>query len=398
MRDKLSNLEVDFAGVWFKNPFLLSASPPAMDADHIIRAAEKGWGGAVTKTIGVEVDIDLKPRLGSIRSGKRPIAMENIELISTKSIDTWCNEYIPEIKDKAPSDFVLIASIIAGKESDEWGELARRVQEAGADMIELNVSCPHGMPQRGMGMFIGQNAEMVANVTKGAKKNTNLPVIVKLTPNVTDIGHIAIKAENAGANALSAINTVSAIIGVDIVSEIPIPNVKGYSAPGGLSGPAVRPVALRCIHEICKASSLPISGIGGVEDWRSSVEFILMGASTIQLCTQVMWKGYDIIEKLKSGLTSYMDKKGYNNIADFCGNASKRIVQYPMLELQPGLHAEIDTEKCKGCGLCVTACRDGAFNALTMENKKARVYPERCDCCGLCQIVCRFDAVRFVGD
>jgi dihydropyrimidine dehydrogenase (NAD+) subunit PreA len=212
----------------------------------------------------------------------------------------------------------------------------------------------------------------------------------------TDIGHIATKTGNAGADALSAINTISAIIGVDIEREIPIPNVKGYSALGGLSGPAVRPVALRCIHEIRQASSLPISGIGGVEDWRSSVEFILMGASTIQLCTQVMWKGYDIIEKLTSGLTSYMDKKRYNNIADFCGNASKKIVQHPMLELQPGLHAQIDTEKCTGCGLCVTACRDGAFNALTMENKKAKVNPERCDCCGLCQIVCRFDAVRFV--
>jgi dihydroorotate dehydrogenase len=142
MGDKLSDVEVNFTGVWFKNPFLLSASPPAMDADHIIRAAQKGWGGAVTKTISVEAVIDVKPRLGSISSGKRPIAMENIELISTKSIDTWCNEYIPEIKDKVPSDFVLIASIIAGNDSDEWGELAKRVQEAGADMIELNVSCP----------------------------------------------------------------------------------------------------------------------------------------------------------------------------------------------------------------------------------------------------------------
>lgn len=390
----MAELKVEFAGIEFSNPFILSSAPPAMDAEHIIRASEKGWGGAVTKTIGSEQVRDIRPRLDAIHSNKRAIAMENIELISTKSVDEWC-KYIIKIKEKAPSDFVLIASIMGGKEPKDWGLLGKKVEEAGADMIELNISCPHGMPERGTGMFIGQNPELAHTVTYGVKQAVKIPVMVKLTPNVTDIGLIASAAEDGGADALSAINTVSAIIGVDVDTEVPLPSVQGFSTSGGLSGQSVRPIALRCISEIKKASKLPVSGIGGIDDWVSAVEFILMGASTLQLCTAVMLRGFGVIDGLKDGLLKYMEKKGYQKIDEFSGNALRHLRPYHELVFNSSMHAEIIMEKCNGCGLCYKACSDGGFGAISMSNKKAVVDNNICDGCGLCKIVCPFGAVRF---
>jgi dihydropyrimidine dehydrogenase (NAD+) subunit PreA len=397
MNEQLT-LKVQFAGVEFKNPFLLASAPPTMDADHIISAANRGWAGAVTKTIGMQGTTDVKPRFASLRVGKKSIGMENIELISDKAIDVWCDYEIPKIKAEAPSEFVLVASIMALPERKEWAELAKRVAEAGVDLIELNVSCPHGMPERKMGMFIGQDPELTGMVTKSVKTAVNLPVMVKLTPNVTDIKSIAIAAERAGANALSAINTVAAVVGIDLELEVPLPNVQFKSAIGGLSGPAIRPIALRCVCELALASTLPISGIGGITDWQSAVEFILAGASTLQLCTAPMWYGYGIIDDLCTGLLNYMKHKRYNTISDFCGNALKNLVVHSALQVRTDVYAEIDSNRCNGCGLCVIACRDGGFNAITLSDKKLAVVDRtRCDACGLCAVVCNFNAVRVVA-
>lgn len=248
-----------------------------------------------------------------------------------------------------------------------------------------------------MGMFIGQDAKLTERVTRAAKRNVKIPVIVKLTPNVTDIGLIANAAEKGGANALSAINTVTSIPGVDIEEEIPLPTVNRKSAPaGGLSGNCIKPIALRCITEIRKCSKLPLSGIGGISDWKTSVEFILLGASTLQVCTAVMFHGFKIIDVMKKGLLNYMAQKKYEYISDFCGNALKNITQHSKLKRSQRVRAEIIEERCTGCGLCLTACESGGFNAITIEHDVAKVDVKACDGCGLCKIMCNLEAIRFV--
>jgi dihydropyrimidine dehydrogenase (NAD+) subunit PreA len=385
-------LEVSFAGARFRNPFIIASAPPAMDAAHIIRAAAAGWGGAVTKTITAAAIRDVRPRMAAVRE-KGVIGMTNIELISTLGLRQWVEEEIPAVKNNCPDDFVLIASIMAGPDPQEWANLASRVEAAGADMIELNVSCPHGMPEKGMGMSIGQDAELVEAVTKGAKKGSSLPVIVKLTPNVTDIGAMAAAAEAGGADAVAGINTVASIPSVDIERETPLPDVFGRSTSGGLSGAAIRPIALRCIADIKRKTGLPVSGIGGITDWRSAVEFLLMGASTLQLGTAVMFRGFGLIGELVDGLLAYMNRKGYERISDFRGHALNALTAHRKLKVDESVRAHISASACSGCGACVTACGDGAFGAVRIENGKAEVDTALCDGCGLCAALCPSGAV-----
>ncbi|MEW5759569.1 MAG: NAD-dependent dihydropyrimidine dehydrogenase subunit PreA [Candidatus Thermoplasmatota archaeon] len=387
----MAELIVEFAGIEFQNPFLLASAPPTMDGEHIIMAAKKGWGGAVTKTIGFEKIVELRPRLESLSLKKRTVAIENIELISSKTLETWCKKYIPKIK-KETKEFILIGSIMGGKE-EEWIKAAKELENAGVDMLELNFSCPHGMPEKGMGMLIGQSEKLTYEITKVVKSSVSIPVIVKLTPNVTDIGSVALSAERGGANALSAINTVSSIIGIDIENEVPLPNVEGYSTQGGLSGTAIRPIALRCIAEIKKTSKLQISGIGGIDDWRAGIEFILIGAETLQLCTAVMLNGFEIIDNLKENLLSYMERKGYSNIKEFSGNAFKKLKKHSELICNKKIHAKVIIEKCNGCGKCAISCKYSGANAISVLKKKARINVKKCSGCGLCKIVCPFDGI-----
>ncbi|KPV64442.1 MAG: Heterodisulfide reductase subunit A-like protein [Candidatus Bathyarchaeota archaeon BA1] len=395
-------LAVEFCEMSFKNPFLLSSAPPTMDADHIIRAAKIGWAGAVTKTVATFGVKHPRPRLGRMvtaLNGEVNIGMGNIELISDMDAKQWCEQEIPSIKRNVPKDFKLILSIMAGPSPDEWAELAHMVEAAGADMIEMNVSCPHGMPERRMGALIGQDAELTAEVIRGCRRGTTLPVMVKLTPNVTDVVSIAEAAVKAGVDAISGINTVLGLVGIDVETRKPLPTTKPnhYSSFGGYSGPAIRPIGLRVITQIAKAfPRVPLSAIGGIEDWRSAVEYLMVGARTVQVCTAVMWHGFGIIKDMIRGLTDFMRRKGYKSIEDFIGCALPYIVPFEKLTLEPPHKAEVDPATCTGCAKCVTACRDGGYMAISMVEGVAVISKTKCDGCGLCAVLCPVSAIKFV--
>ena len=396
-------LSVDFTGLTFKNPFILASAPPTMDARHIIRAAKLGWGGAVMKTVTEEPTVDPRTRLGVLRRDGKPIGMNNIELLSRKPLSTWIDDWIPKIKKEAPEDFRFIASIMSGTEPEGWTALAETMTQTGVDAIEINVSCPHGSPEKHMGAFIGQDPSLVEMVTMAAKKGTDLPVWVKLTPNVTDIVPIANAAAKGGADAISAINTVESLIGIDIETETPLPVAYGtddseqLSTYGGFCGPAVKPLGLRFVSQIARAQpDIPISGIGGIGDWSSATEYLMVGASTLQVCTAVMWSGYAIIKNMTRGLEEFMQRKKYDSIDSMVGNALPKITTWTALTKLPPLVARIDKERCTGCKECVIACADGGFVAIQMRDEVANVNIEKCDGCALCQVVCEYDAVDFI--
>ena len=398
-----NRLSVEFAGLTFKNPFILSSAPPTMDARHIIRAAKLGWGGAVMKTVTEEPTVDPRTRLGVLRKNGKAIGMNNIELLSRKPLTTWTDDWIPKIKQEAPEDFIFIASIMSGIEPEGWTALAETMSRTGADAIEINVSCPHGSPEKHMGAFIGQDPTLVEQVTRAAKKGTDLPLLVKLTPNVTDIVPIANAAVKGGADAISAINTVESLIGIDIETATPLPiaygmdNTEQMSTYGGFCGPAVKPIGLRFVSQIAKAHpDIPISGIGGIENWSSAIEYLMVGARTLQVCTAVMWHGFSIIKDMTSGLTEFMERKDYESLDSMIGKALPKITSWTALTKLPPVVAHIIAEKCTGCKECVIACADGGFVAIQMSDKKAVVKNDKCDGCGLCAIVCDFDAVEFV--
>ena len=398
-----NRLSVEFAGLTFKNPFILSSAPPTMDARHIIRAAKLGWGGAVMKTVTEEPTVDPRTRLGVLRKNGKAIGMNNIELLSRKPLTTWTEDWIPKIKQDAPEDFIFIASIMSGIEPEGWTALAETMSQTGADAIEINVSCPHGSPEKHMGAFIGQNPSLVEKVTRAARKGTDLPLLVKLTPNVTDIVPIANAAIKGGADAISAINTVESLIGIDIETATPLPiaygmdNTEQMSTYGGFCGPAVKPLGLRFVSQIAKAHpNIPISGIGGIENWSSAIEYLMVGARTLQVCTAVMWHGFSIIKDMTSGLTEFMERKDYESLDSMIGKALPKITSWTALIKLPPVVAHIIAEKCTGCKECVIACADGGFVAIQMRDKKAVVNNDKCDGCGLCAIVCDYDAVEFV--
>jgi dihydropyrimidine dehydrogenase (NAD+) subunit PreA len=378
----------------FPNPFMLASAPPTRNAEMIQRAFAAGWGGAVTKTIALEPARDLQPRLHPLRYGKRNVGMENIELISTLTVEEWLHG-ITEIKSAYP-DRPLWASIMAAPVKADWQRLAEAVQEAGPDAFELNVSCPHGMPSKGMGAFIGQNAALTGQVVAWVKKVAKIPVVVKLTPNVTDIAFVAQTAKENGADALCATNTVSALIGVDLDTLAPLPSVGGVSAYGGYSGPAIKPIALRCVSQIARATGLPVSGLGGLSTWEDAVEFLAVGASTLQVGTAAMWHGYGIIEKLTQGLSRYLDEKGFPSLKPLIGAALPKIVEFPEMPLAARVRASVD-DTCNGCLLCVTTCTDSGFQAITGERGEVvTIDGNKCDGCGLCVMVCQVNSITLL--
>ncbi len=396
-------LSVEFAGIPFKNPFMLSSAPPTLDAKRVIRAAKLGWGGAVLKTVTEEPTVDPRTRLGVLREQGHLIGMNNIELLSRHSLKKWINSWIPEIKARTPEDFVVVASIMSSPEPEGWTALAETLTQTGVNALELNVSCPHGSPEKHMGAFIGQNPELVERVTKAARKGTDLPIFVKLTPNVTDIVPIAKAAVKGGADALSAINTVESLIGIDIETATPYPFAYNsdlsnpQSTYGGYCGPAIRPLGLRFVSQIAKAiPTIPISGIGGIGNWQNAVEYLMVGASTLQVCTAVMWYGFQIIRDFIQHLSKFMKKKGYATLSAMVGKALPKITTWTDLPKLPPVIAYIDPEKCILGKECRIACADAGYQAIRMDGQRLIVDPEKCDGCGLCAVVCGENAVEFV--
>src|SRR3954449_13580679 len=365
-------LTTNFAGIKCPNPFWLASGPPANCGDQVMRAFDAGWGGAVWKTIGEPI-VNVSSRYSSTDwNGQRMMGLNNIELISDRPIEVNLRE-IAEVKKRFPHNAV-IASLMVDSKREVWHDIVKRSEDAGADGLELNFGCPHGMSERGMGSAVGQVPEYACMITEWVKEVARTPVMVKLTPNITDIRAAARAAKRGHADALSAINTINSITGIDLDTFTPRPNVGGKSSHGGYCGPAVKPIALHLVQQIASDAEvgLPISGIGGVGGWREAAEFILMGCGTVQVCTAAMHYGYRIVEDMIDGLGNWMDEKGFSKIDDFRGLSLPKVTEWKHLDLNYKIVAKINRDKCIGCDLCYVACWDGAHQCIHFDTPRDR--------------------------
>ncbi|HET8635886.1 MAG TPA: NAD-dependent dihydropyrimidine dehydrogenase subunit PreA, partial [Acidobacteriaceae bacterium] len=325
------DLTVSFAGIRSPNPFWLSSGPPTNTAGQVMRAFDAGWGGAVWKTIGAQVR-NTTSRYSAVNLGRqRMMGFSNIELISDRSVEDNLRE-IAEVKRRYPNN-ALIVSLMVESKREAWHDIVRRAEDAGADGVELNFGCPHGMNERGMGSAVGQVPEYTEMITAWAKEAARVPVLVKLTPNVADIRATARAAKQGAADAISAINTINSITGIDLDTLAPRPTVDGRSTHGGYCGPAVKPIALNMVSECVKETGLPVSGIGGVSNWRDAAEFMLLGCGTVQVCTAAMHYGFGIVEGMKNKLAEWMRAKGFCSIEDFRGRTLDSVTDWGSLNL-----------------------------------------------------------------
>ncbi len=321
----MADLSISVNGMRFKNPFLLASGPPGTNGKVIKRSFSLGWGGIVCKTISLDNSKvhNTVPRYGKLHAREHPdevIGFQNIELISDRPFEAWLDE-LADCKREYP-DHILIASVMEEYRREAWHEIIERTQKTGVDGFELNLSCPHGLPERKMGAAMGQNAEIVQEVVGWAKEVSKLPVWAKMTPNITDPALPAQAAVRGGADGISAINTILCVIGVNLETLRPMPTVEGYSEPGGYSGQAVRPIALRQVMQIARACpGTPVSGMGGIENAADAVQFMLLGSHTVQVCTGAMLQGYEMIEGLCDGLAAFMERKGFAHVSDVVGKS-----------------------------------------------------------------------------
>ncbi len=386
------SLEIEFCGLRFKNPFCLSSSPVGNTAEMVARAFEAGWGGVVYKTLNIERDykiIDPTPRLNALHHGdQRFIGLQNIEMVSERPLAqnlkdiAWLKKHYP--------DRILISSIM-GYSDEGWVELAKGSEDAGADMLELNFSCPQ-MAVEGAGHKVGQSYDLLEHYTRVVKGAISIPVMAKMTPNITDMVPPALAAKKGGADAISAINTVRGITEVDLDTFAPMPAIQGKGSISGYSGPGVKPIALRFVAELAQSAELglPVSGLGGLETWRDAAMFLLMGASNLQMTTGIMRYGYRIVESLCEGLEDYLEAQGLQSVNELVGAGLKLLVDPSEHHQTSHVISKVDPDKCIGCGLCHIVCHDGANQAMKFDqsNRKAEVDKERCVGCLLCKHVC----------
>jgi len=372
----VADLRINFAGIKSPNPFWLASAPPTNSGAQIHKAFEAGWGGAVWKTIGAPV-LNVSNRYGAWHYGRqRMLAINNVELISDRPIEINLRE-IAEVKRAWPDRAVIVSAMVESK-PEAWREIVERIEDTGADGIELNYGCPHGMSERGMGAAVGQVPEYCERITRWVMEAATIPVIMKLTPNITNIVLPARAGVAAGANALSLINTINSIVGVDLESLELTPSIGGKGGHGGYAGPAVKPIALNMLaslgaDEVVAGSSIPISGMGGIATWQDAAQFLLLGASSLQVCTAVMHYGFRIIEDLCDGLSNWMDEKGFATIADVCGQSLNRVSDFKNLDLSYRAVARIDANKCIKCNLCYVACNDTAHQCIDLVSPNGRL-------------------------
>jgi dihydropyrimidine dehydrogenase (NAD+) subunit PreA len=392
----MADLRSTFIGIQSPNPFWLASAPPTDKAYNVHRAFEAGWGGVVWKTLGEDgppiVNVS-GPRYGALRGiDGHVLGFNNIELITDRPLQVNLAE-IREIKRLWP-DRALVVSLMVPCEERAWKAILPMVEDTGADGVELNFGCPHGMSERGMGSAVGQVPEYIEMVTAWSKQASKLPVIVKLTPNITDIRHPARAAKAGGADAVSLINTLSSIMGVDLDRMTMSPAIGGMGSHGGYCGPAVKPIALNMVAEIGRDAAtrgLPISGIGGIGTWRDAAEYLALGCGNVQVCTAAMVYGFKIVQDMIDGLSNYMDEKGYATVDDFRGLALPTVTDWQHLNLAYTEKAVIDQSLCIQCGRCHIACEDTSHQAITASKDGKRhfeIKEDECVGCNLCVNVC----------
>lgn len=396
----MADLRCEIAGVKSPNPFWLASAPPTDKEYNVVRAFKAGWGGVVWKTLGEDPPIvNVSSRYGAMSyNGTRMAGFNNIELITDRPLEVNLRE-IKQVKRDWP-DRAMVVSLMVPCEEENWRAILARVEETGADAVELNFGCPHGMSERGMGSAVGQVPEYIEMVTRWCKAHTRMPVFVKLTPNVTNILAPARAAKKGGADAVSLINTINSIMSVDLDVMAPTPVVGGKGTHGGYCGPAVKPIAMHMVAEIARnaeTAGLPISGIGGISNWRDAAEFMVLGAGSVQVCTAAMHKGFKIVEDMIDGLGYWMDGKGYRTLDDFRSAAVPNVTDWQYLDMNYEIVAKIDQDLCIKCGLCHIACEDTSHQAIAAskngsngngEGRRYEVIDKECVGCNLCMHVC----------
>ncbi len=398
----MADLSVDFCGLKHINPFVVAASPSSDSREKVQRALDAGWAGVVFKTTATAAHSPslAEPNMAGVPLlGQRQYGFYNIDLISERSI-VHIQEDIAYFKRQYP-DRILTGSIMADCHED-WQVLVNALEDAGADMIECSMSCPQGEHSLVTGgpardAIPAADTELMRQTTAWIKScvRKGTPVIVKMTPNVTDICAIANSAASGGADAVCAIDTVRAFIGLDLENDgKPLLNVDGYSTWGGLSGPAIKPIALGCVSRLAKETTLPIAGVGGISNWRDAAEFLLLGAVTVQVCTAITRYGFSMVGKMRDGLSDYMDRMGFAAVSDMVGHSLKYLVPHSQLSREGSGAAEIDESRCVSCGVCGVACRDAGFGAIVAKKGELpAVKAAVCRSCGVCRSVCPKDCI-----
>ncbi len=398
MKKQKTSLQIDFAGILFKNPFILASGPPTRDADMLRRAFAAGWAGAVIKTVPSErlmqrgLTREPRPLLATVKVGKRKLGMGNISITGEWRIQEWAQAMV-SLKQEFP-ECRVIGSIGAEVIPLDWKRMASEIQSAGFDGIELDLSCTHATLGRETPLVVGEDPELTHQVVGWVKEVADIPIIPKLPATVRNWHEILEACHQAGASGVASINTLSALMGVDIEKMEPYLNLGGYSTYCGYSGPGIKPIALRVISQIHKTSILPVSGIGGISNWQDSVEFLLLGARTVQLCTAVMWGGYKIVEKMISGMNDYLESHDLTKLEPLIGKANELIKESIFkLEPDPNLVAQIQNT-CSNCGLCITACWDGGHQAIYSAEDHTIVDEYKCVGCALCLQVCPTNSIE----
>lgn len=393
------DMETNYCGFRCENPFFLASSPVSATGEMIGRAFELGWAGAVTKSISYlqdELNVSLSPRMlpVSTAGAKGVTGMGNIDFVMDKTVDAAFADFA-QVKKNYPEK-MLIISVKAQYLEREWKSLARKAEDAGADALELCLSCIDSEA----GVMICQNKELMQQVIRWVKEEIRIPVIAKLSIHVNDIGQMALYAAEAGADAVTGINSIHGIGPVNTDSMVHMPEIMGQSAPMGLSGAFIKPMAQHCIYKMAKAAKeqkFEISAAGGICNGQDALEYLLLGADTLQSATAVMYHGYGIIRPMMAYLQKFMEEKGYQSLDEFRGYSLEHMAPAARnLSLKQQLAAKVKEEICIGCGRCVTSCQDGGKQAISLEKdkKKAAVNMEKCTGCGLCQIVCPVKAIE----